>query len=237
MPRTLVLLMVGDEYGPRVLENICAQGFSSWIHGVHEFSEVPPLEAVLDEPEAYVPDGLPECELLLSLGLPQELQALLPAIAERTRAEAVIAAICNSSWLPPGLRRQLEDDLASLGVAYAFPKPGCSLQEVGHPAIDEFARFFGRPRLALEVRGGIIRRVEVLRGAPCGSTWFVAEKMVGQPVEPKERLWEEAAKAHHVYPCMGSMNVDSELGDTVLHAAQYLLREAVEEALKGGGGR
>ena len=123
MPRTLALLMAGDEYGPRVLENICAQGFSSWIHGVHEFSEVPPLEAVLDEPEAYVPDGLPECELLLSLGLPQELQALLPAIAERTKAKAVIAAICNSSWLPPGLRRQLEDDLASLCLLYTSPSP------------------------------------------------------------------------------------------------------------------
>ena len=235
MPRILVLLASGDEYGSRVLENICARGYSGWIYGIHEFREVPPLEAVLDEPEAYVPEGLPDCELLLALGLPQELQALLPAVAERVKAQAVVSLICNTSWLPPGLRKQLEDDLASMGLAYAFPKPGCSLQEVGHPAIDELAHVFGRPELAIEVRGGIIRRVEVLRGAPCGSTWFVAEKMVGLPVEPREKLWEEIAKAHHVYPCMGSMSMDPELGDTVLHVAQYALREAVEKALKKGG--
>ena len=55
------------------------------------------------------------------------------------------------------------------------------------------------------------------------------------PVEPREVLWEELAKAHHVYPCLGSMVVDPELSDTVLHVAQYLLREAVEKALEKEG--
>jgi len=233
MVRLLALLMAGDEYGTRIVENICSKGFSSCLYGLHEFSSVPPLEAVLDEPEAHVPQGLPKCDLVVSLGLPQELQALLPALAEEVHARAVVVAVCRSEWLPPGLREQLKQDLEEAGVACAFPKPFCSLKETGDPYIDEFAARFGKPKVRIEAPGGVIRRVEVLRGAPCGSTWHAAEKIIGLPVEPRERLWEELAKAHHAYPCLGSMNVDPELGDAVLHAAQYLLRNAVEEALEG----
>ena len=99
----------------------------------------------------------------------------------------------------------------------------------------EFAKSFGRPELRIEVRGGVIRSVEVLRGSPCGSTWYVAEGIIGKPIEPREDLWEALAKAHHVYPCLGSMTMDPELGDTVLHMAQYLLRDAVEKALGKAG--
>ncbi len=227
--------MRGDEYGLRIIENLCSRGFSDSLWALHEFEQVPPLEAVLDEPEALVPAGLPGCELVLSLGLPKELQALVPAIASSTDARAVISGICNQDWLPPGLRRQVEEELEEAGVAYAFPKPFCTLTETGDPLIDEFARRFGRPELRLEVRNGVIRSVDVLRGAPCGSTWYVAEKLVGLPVEPREALWEEAAKAHHVYPCLGSMAIDPELGDTPLHVAQYAIREALEKALGEAG--
>jgi len=235
MVRTLAFLMSGSEYGSRIVENICDKGHPDWIWGIHEFKDVPPLEAVLDEPEAYVPEGLPECELLLSLGLPQPLQAILPALADRTRARAVIVAVCDSSWLPPGLREQIREELEASGVSCVFPKPFCSLTEVGDPYIDEFAKAFGRPELRVEVRAGVIRSVEVLRGSPCGSTWYVAKEIIGLPVEPREALWEALAKAHHVYPCLGSMSMDPELGDTALHVAQYLLRDAVEKALGGTG--
>jgi len=235
MVRVLALLMEGDEYGPRVIETICSHGLPEWIWGVHEFSEVPSLEAVLDEPEAFLPGDIAECDLVLSLGLPQELQALVPSLALRARAKAVIVALCDSSWVPPGLRKQMEEELEEAGLAYAFPKPLCSLEEVGDPYIDEFASRFGRPRLRIDVRGGVIRRVEVLRGSPCGSTWYIAEKLVGLPVEPREALWEELAKAHHTYPCLASMSIDPELGDAILHKGQYIIRDAVREALEKEG--
>ena len=228
-------MMKGSDYGLRAVETICSHGFADWIWGIHEFTSTPPLEAVLDEPEAYLPSGLPDCDLLLSLGLPQELQALLPAIARSVGARAVVVAICDTSWLPPGLREQIRDELEDAGIACAFPKPLCSLEEVGDPTIDEFARHFGRPRLVVSVRSGVIRRIDVLRGSPCGSTWYIAEKLVGLPVEPREKLWEELAKAHHAYPCLGSMAIDPEIGDAILHKGQYIIREALEEALKKAG--
>jgi len=235
MVGVFALLMKGEEYGRRVVENMCNRGFSGWISGLHEFAEAPPVEALLDESnevDVYLPSNTPKCDLVLSLGLPRELQALVPTIAEKANAKAVIVAVDDPSWAPPGLRRQVEEELREAGVACSFPKPLCSLEEVGDPYIDEFAKHFGKPRLKIEVKSGVIRRVEVLRGSPCGSTWYIAEKLVGLPVEPREKLWEELAKAHHVYPCLASMQVDPEIGDTILHKSQYIVREAVEDALR-----
>lgn len=232
--RIFALIMKDDEYGGRIVENVCSRGFSSWILGLHEFVEAPPVEALLngtDTLEAYLPDEMPKCDLVLSLGLPPELQALVPVIAKRAGAKAVIAAVDDPNWIPAGLRRQMIEELEEASIAYAFPKPLCSLEKVGNPYIDEFAEHFGRPRLRIEVRKKTIGRVEVLRGSPCGSTWYIAEKLVGLPVEPREKLWEQLAKAHHVYPCLASMQTDPEIGDTILHKSQYIIREAVEDAL------
>jgi len=118
-----------------------------------------------------------------------------------------------------------------MGVASAFPKPFCSLEKTGNPYIDMFAEHFGRPKLEIKTEGTRIREVRVKRGAPCGSTWFIAEKLVGLNISSRQRLRDEIAKAHHVYPCLASMSIDPELGDTILHKSQYLIREAVEEAL------
>jgi len=71
----------------------------------------------------------------------------------------------------------------------------------------------------------------VRRSAPCGSTWYVAKKLVG--VETKrEILYDAIAKAHHSYPCTATMGVDSELKEPILHVAGYIIREEVEKGLK-----
>jgi thymidylate synthase len=73
----------------------------------------------------------------------------------------------------------------------------------------------------------------VVRSAPCGSTWFVAKKMLGlEPDQPDLR--ERISEAHHSCPCTGSMVRDIELGDAVLHIGGYIIREATENALSKG---
>jgi hypothetical protein len=42
---------------------------------------------------------------------------------------------------------------------------------------------FGAPAFAVEVVGGKIARIEVLRGAPCGATWDAALRVIDMPVE------------------------------------------------------
>jgi len=222
-------MMKEDVYGRRIVENICDKGFAHWISWLHEF-EAPP-EGFLDDPEKHLPKDLPECDLILSLGLPPDLQYTLPILAKKTKAKAVIAPVDNSSWIPSGLKKQIERELTEIGVASAFPKPFCSLEKTGNRYIDLFAEHFGKPELNVKVEGGTIKEVNVKRGCPCGSTWFIAGKLIGLKVS-QQRIRDEIAKAHHAYPCLASMTIDSELGDTVLHKSQYLTREAVEKALR-----
>jgi len=71
----------------------------------------------------------------------------------------------------------------------------------------------------------------VRRSAPCGSTWYVARKLIG--VETKrEILYDAIAKAHHSYPCTATMNVDPEVKEPILHIGGYIIREEVEKALE-----
>ena len=42
---------------------------------------------------------------------------------------------------------------------------------------------FGSPQLDVDVQEGKLARIEVGRGAPCGATWYAAQKVLGMPVE------------------------------------------------------
>ncbi|MEA1906006.1 MAG: DUF166 family protein, partial [Euryarchaeota archaeon] len=87
------------------------------------------------------------------------------------------------------------------------------------------------PVLKISVANEVISAVTVKQSAPCGSTWFVAKKLVGAPVSSQEIIREIIAEAHHSYPCTADMTVDRELGDTILHVAGYLIRNATIDAL------
>jgi len=236
MIKVYALIMKNEEYGRRIVETICDKRFSNWIWGLYEFTEVPPITTLLNGDETrlrkYLPDINLECDLILSLGLPKELQALIPMIARKSRAKAVIIAVDNPNWIPPGQKKQISEELEEMDIAYAFPKPLCSLEKMGDKYIEEVAEHYEKQKLKIKTKGGIIKNVEVIRGSPCGSTWYIAEKIIGTPIEPREKLWEKIAKAHHTYPCLASMQIDPEIEDTILHKAQYIIREAIEKALK-----
>ena len=138
-----------------------------------------------------------------------------------------------------GQRRQVEEKAAELGMEAAFAKPFCALApDPNKPIIAQFLKEarIGNPVIEFTVQGSregkdVIMGANVVRSAPCGSTWFVAKKMLGlEPDQPDIR--ERISEAHHSYPCTGSMERDNELGDTVLHVGGYIIREAVEGGLK-----
>lgn len=217
-------LISPGEYGRRIIRNIERHKSSDWEITAHEFSE--PLPTVIDTPEEYVPKDTPSCELILSLSENPSVASLLPAIAEKTGAKALIVAVDSPSWVPPGLQRQIERELAQIGVASAFPKPLCALTETGNQWIDAFAKIFGKP--ALEIIGNeVIEKVTVKRGAPCGSTWHIAEKLKGVKTVEAEHI---AGLLLHDYPCLASMQIDKTVEDTIMHLSGYIIKDAVKEA-------
>ena len=59
----------------------------------------------------------------------------------------------------------------------------------------------------------------------------MAQQIKWSAADDLERLEQVISKAHHGYACTASMEMDSELKDTILHKSGYIIRNAVEDAL------
>ncbi len=238
-----ILALVQGNYGERIIGQLRKRAPQGWaIEVVTAPSALPPI---VDEPEGFLPPDLPHSDLLLALTESPAAAQLIPAVAKLCGAKSVIAPIDNSAWLPPGLKNQLQRELADRGVTAVFPKTFCTLTESSagfrrsaEPYEDEriasFAKHFGKPKLKIEVdsRSGTIVEVVVERGAPCGSTHFAAQQLVGMPVE--EAVPRAGLIAHH-YPCLASMQreqLDERLFDTLMHVSGYVVNEEVEREIK-----
>jgi hypothetical protein len=236
-----ILAIISGEYGQRHVNNILNRGPRDWTVDVWRAPSVFPL--MIDYPEDYVPDTLPAADLVLSFGEHKGIAELLPDVARVTGAQAVLAAIDNEAWLPRGLARQLRGWLKDIGVACVTPKPLCSLTDTHYslarrqhikyddPLIAEFARHFGRPELRLTVDPETrqIATAEVLRDAVCGCASHVAEGLIGVSVDESEH---EAGMRHHHYPCLASMGIDADYGDTLMHVSGNLIRDNVGAQVK-----
>jgi len=203
--------------------------FAENISNVYELSDV--LPTFIEEPQKLLPTNVPECDVLIAIGLHPDLLSVLPLFAKRSKAKALIVPIEDGNWCSFASRRHLSEALEEISVEYAFPKPFCSLDGSGGPVLDEFVKQYqiGKPEVKVEVRSDSVFRAFVSRSAPCGSTWYVAQCIQGRKILEIE---DAVAVAHHSYPCTASMMVDPELNDTILHKAGYIIREAINNAIK-----
>lgn len=240
-------VIYNDEFAERVLGNIintsnycqscvftctyCRQLYGSFAADIQAVYKTPSgLPAFVDDPESHLPENPPPSDVILAIGLHPDLLAAIPTLAERVKAEAIIVPIENRTWCHPGLQRQLTDSLAEINVACTFPKPFCTLEEIGNPAVDGFVRRYriGKPRVEVKLAGERITDVQVLRSAPCGSTWYVAQQIKWTRIPNIE---DTVAVAHHSFPCTASMDVDPEIREPILHVAGFAIRGAVKDAI------
>jgi hypothetical protein len=234
-----ILALHQGHYGERIVEHIRKSAPEDWMLEVI----IPPrvLPAIIDDPGEFLPSDISQADLLLALSESPETAQLVPAIARLSGVKAIIMPVDNSAWLPLGLKNQLQRELAGMGIAAVFPRTFCTLTEnatgyggdietYDNERIAAFAAYFGRPRLKIEVdaSGNRIVRVEVERSAPCGSTHYVAEKLVGVPVA--EAVPQAGLHAHH-YPCLASMQMEP-AGDTLMHISGYVVNDEVERELR-----
>jgi hypothetical protein len=236
-----ILAIISGEYGRRHVENLTAHGPTEWE--IHTWQAPAVLPPILDYPEDYLPEALPPADLILSFAEQRGVAELLPDIARMTGAQGVIAAVDNEAWLPRGLARQLRGWLEQIGVACATPKPLCSLTEQDYgiarrqrltydsPVIAEFAHYFGQPELKIEIdpETRTITAVQVQRDAVCGCARFVAERLVGLSAD---EAGEQAGLLHHHYPCLASMGIDPDFGDTLMHISGNVLKDNVEAQVR-----
>jgi hypothetical protein len=236
-----ILAVISGTYGSRHVENLQAHGPAHWNIETWQAPSAFPL--VIDYPEDYLPAHLPATDLILSFAEHKGVAELLPELARLSGARAVIAAVDNESWLPRGLARQLRGWLEKMDVACATPKPLCSLTEVDYlvarrqrlqyssELIAEFARFFGQPAFEITVdpETRLVTSARVRRDAVCGCARFVAAGIVGLSAGEVE---EQAGLLHHHFPCLASMGIDVDFGDTLMHVSGNLLKDDIGEQVK-----
>jgi hypothetical protein len=233
-----VLAVTQGLWGERIAQNVVAHAPSDWQVDVWAAPRVIP--PIVDDPDEFLPDELPETDLLLALGEVPGLAQLIPDIVRMTGARAVLAPIDRSESLPSGLALQLEGWLAEMNVPIVFPMPFCSLTPettnrpprkatYDDPLIRRFALHFGRPVFEVTVDKDRITEIKVLRDAACGCARHVAQGLVGVAIEDAA---EEAGLLHHHFPCLASMNKDPEYQDTLMHVSGNFLKESLQEAIR-----
>ena len=235
-----ILAVVSGEFGRRKAQTLRTYGPKDWT--VHEWTAPSHFPIVIDEPSDFLPATLPPSDLILAVGEHAGIAELLPDVAKMTGATTMIAPIDRVEWLPKGLMNQLRGWMKQVGVECVFPKPFCSLTETSYSLrgqrveyknelIAEFARYFGKPRITVQVdeASKTIASVEVISDATCGCMRFVAQGIVGTKIDDAEY---QAGMLHHHYPCLASMGIDPDYNDTLLHVRGNTFRDAFADAIK-----
>jgi hypothetical protein len=238
-----ILAAIQGEYGKRIAENVTERMPDDWQLETVTLPRALPV--LIDEPEEFLPSGIPSADLLLGLIESDGAAQLVPALARISGAKSVIVPVDNPVWLPLGLQGQIEQEMMRDGIKSVYPKTFCTLTEnsAGYrsktvPYDDEvislFARYFGRPKLTilLDDSGENITSVAVERGSPCGSTHHAAEKMVGMSVND---VVPRAGLIVHQFPCLASMQqeeIDKGIFEPLMNISGYVMNEEIEAELK-----
>ncbi len=233
-----ILAIVSGEFGHRNVRNIRANAPDGW--SIEVWQAPPALPQMIDYPEDHIPDSFPDSDLILSFAELSGVAELLPEIAKMSGAKAVVVAVNNETWLPLGLGRQLRGWLKDIDVVCATPRPLCSLTESDFGVtrqdrikfesieIAEFARYFGKPDLKIEVdeESSTIKSAEVIRDAVCGNTRHVAQQIIGLSTD---EVLNKASLLHKHFPCLTTMTkLDDFDHETLMHESGHQLTENIK---------
>ncbi len=189
------------------------------------------LPYYVDNPLQYF-SALPPFDVLVAIGLHEDVLLVLPRVAKDAGAKLLVVPVEDPDWISKWVRGNLVKVCQSLGIEFVSPKPFCALEAKGNEVIQEFIDYLriGYPRIKLRIKDNIIVDSQVLVSAPCGCTYYVARNLIGFNL--KNQVEKVVAKYWHSYPCVASMKMDPELGDTILHKGGYIHYDIVNGALR-----
>jgi len=161
-----------------------------------------------------------------SLSHPQTYPPPCPTsseIVKRAASAGAKAIIIPGGWARAGDPEEMKEISAQYGTRILVEDICCEIGDDTDPTINEFASLLGRPKLEVQVGHGKISDVKVLCGAPCGSTWWMAEHLKGVPIS-EAPAW--AGLLVQQYPCRA---VRGTMGG--IHLSAELHKQAVEDAI------
>jgi hypothetical protein len=179
-----VVIVTDGNYGDRTYNIICKE-FDC------EFVEIEQPDCMFIEDVEIPSDAmkiLKTADLIISYILhPDLVLELVEHLHDK------VGWIIVGAWKGEGFKNQLEQY-----ENVSCPENMCDLEENGDSVFDEFVSKFGKPIVEIECEGNRVSEVRVLRSSPCGSTFFVADEMVGEDIN---NLPIKAGLKLQHYPC------------------------------------
>jgi len=204
--------------------------YSKDIAGILSFPSV--LPELIDDPENYIEDEIPQHDVLLAIGIHPDILAELIRKAAKTGCKAIIVPRENPFWMNTVFANRVKGLCEDVGLECAFPRPFCSLTKGKSEVINQFITQFkiGRPDYSIFLdENDIVSDINVKCSSPCGATYFVTSGLLGLHMS---NVKEAANGLWHSYPCLSSSKMDPEVEDSPLHMAAYINLYTVKAALK-----
>jgi len=222
----LIYILYHGSFGELVTGHLAMSVLADRIVGLYDLKVA---SVSLDDPESDMPEDIPlsECDLLLVLGILPKAGDLVPLIAERTGAKAVIWPIEDPNLIPEG-RYSIEEELKKEGIHVEFPEPLCSLDTSENEIVNSFIAHFGKPKFELRVnaKNMIIEEVKVIRDTPCGTASKIGPKIVGMSYKDMKSIEDQVMQMHD-NECVAYMGPDR----PIMQQAGRLLADAIIEGI------
>ena len=215
---TVIGVITRGKYGHRLIETVREHSdFSIVTADLPEFVPV-----FIEEPDEYL-EALNfdrrvfSAEIIITYSLHPDLTYAIAKLAAEAGVRSLIVPGGPSRASVPELKKISEVS----GMDVEVDEICCSLEpnDFNRP----FAELFGSPILKVKTKDGKIADVEVIKGAPCGSTWYMAKEIVG--TEVKDAPPKAGLLIQH-YPCRATRG---EVGG--IHESGELHKQAFIKAL------
>lgn len=215
-------VVIRGKYGRRLIENI-EHNLDVRVSSI----EIPEsLPDFIEDPQDFVASlnlnrKVLSSDLVIAYVLHPDLTPEIIRLAGESGARAIIIA---GGILNAGGREELEILSLKYGMHIEVHEICCEIEKCGNAVVDEFASFSGRPQVKITTKDGLISKVEVIRGAPCGSTQHMAKGLVGSGVKDAPA---HAGLLVQQYPCRAQRGIKGGI-----HKAAQLHKNTVEKALR-----
>jgi len=221
-----ILLFQRGKYGERVVETV--KKYAKKLKIVRVFKIPKDLPDIIEEPEEYIPNDIfKDIDLIITYSLHPDLSQYIVELAKKNGIKTVIMPGEDPTYSKLGARNQLFK-IAGNEVEIFGPEVTCALKPTKkNEIISVFCEELGHPEFKVKLKDGKIAEVEVVRGAPCGASWFVAQEIIGIPVKEAP---QKAALLTQYY-CRASRGYDIIKGEGKIHKAGKIAMKAFENAI------
>lgn len=184
---------------------------------------------LIDDPSEYLPEKFEEHDLVVALGIHEDILMELPKIIKKSGGKALIVPLESREWLTKWVREKTIEECKKYNIQYAFPKPFCSLEFGEFDVINQFINKYrlGKPKFRLQIdKKKVIVKAEVLINTPCGNLYDIEKELCGKKLGEEAR--EVVARYWHKFSCLGDVHIDPEVEDTIVHIGGHIHYSAID---------